>query len=939
MPEKLVLGPMSGGVKQNPLAFYIDNESFPQLVNAYPWRGRIKRKRGTSALGRLKRHFDSTSYSYTPGGTLPYRITLSGGAANLFTGPYVNASLTSFTLQANGNVIPTSLTIVDTTAAKTYTDPAGTGILVGAPSGSGTVNYATGAITIAAGASNTITVVMDYYPDLPVMGLEDLNLDTNNFASTLAFDTTYSYNIDTTNPYTIKDVSFYKNPATDAVNLPGYTPKSAQTPLTWNGQSYQQFGSVNYQNAFWVTNGTNVPFSAANIGMQFKAITGFAIITAGNGTNIPAVADITIVAHGLVHGDFLFINEVNGITGINFQTGYVTSADPQAANVVRVTFPIAILGGAYTTGGIAQYLTNRSDATKDCLRWYDGDPTINSGVNGWVNFSPPLFSALPSFGIDDSPPAQYYLVGAKVIINYKDRLLFFGPVIQTSTGTPIYLQDTVIYSQNGTPFYTSSFNGKTTSPAAILPVLVPVNQTATPSAYFEDKTGFGGFISAGYAQPITSVSPNEDTLIVAFTNRQTRFVYTGNDLVPFNFYIVNSELGTGSTFSTVNFDRGVFTTGNHGIIISNQIGSQRIDIDIPDQVFQFRLLDNGSERITAQRDFINEWIYLTYPDNEVKYKFPNQTLLYNYREGLWGIFNESYTTYGQFRRFSGYTWATIGTVYPTWGSWNDPWNSGSSTLLQPEIIAGNAQGFVIFKSDGTGESDSLYIQSFSSNTVTSPDHCLNQGDFIVISNCLGTIGANVNGKVFSVSNTTDNTFKLNSADPYQVYTGTYTGSGTIKRMYRPLIQSKQFQPSWGLGRKTRIGVQQYLFTGTNSSQVTVNIYLSQNLNTIYNFGPIVPDPNSINNSLIYSSLVYTCPESTNLGLTPANINLQMVTANPPFEESQIWHRMSTSLIGDTVQFGVSLSDIQMQDTTLTYQFAEIELHGAILELSPSQNLA
>jgi hypothetical protein len=104
----------------------------------------------------------------------------------------------------------------------------------------------------------------------------------------------------------------------------------------------------------------------------------------------------------------------------------------------------------------------------------------------------------------------------------------------------------------------------------------------------------------------------------------------------------------------------------------------------------------------------------------------------------------------------------------------------------------------------------------------------------------------------------------------------------------------------------------------------------------YNFGPIVPSDDVTNNSLIYSTIVYTCPESTNLGLTPANINLQMVTGS---QQQQIWHRMNTSLIGDTVQIGFTLSDAQMRDTTLSNQFVEIELHGFILDVQPSQLLA
>ena len=112
--------------------------------------------------------------------------------------------------------------------------------------------------------------------------------------------------------------------------------------------------------------------------------------------------------------------------------------------------------------------------------------------------------------------------------------------------------------------------------------------------------------------------------------------------------------------------------------------------------------------------------------------------------------------------------------------------------------------------------------------------------------------------------------------------------------------------------------------------------MSQNGAAPYNNGPIVPDPDSTNDSLVYSSVLYTCPESTNLGLTRANINLNMVTAA---QQSQTWHRMNTSLLGDTVQIGFTLNEAQMRDTNFNSQFTEIELHGFILDVSSSQLLA
>ena len=134
-------------------------------------------------------------------------------------------------------------------------------------------------------------------------------------------------------------------------------------------------------------------------------------------------------------------------------------------------------------------------------------------------------------------------------------------------------------------------------------------------------------------------------------------------------------------------------------------------------------------------------------------------------------------------------------------------------------------------------------------------------------------------------------------------------------MYVPLIQTKQFPTSWAIARKTRLGPQQYLLTTTANGQMTLLIFLSQNgafsfiNNGPYNTGNIIPMLDTINDSLIYSTVLFTCPESTNLGLTFANSNLQMVTAA---QQAQIWHRVNTSLLGDTVQVGFTLNDSQMR---------------------------
>lgn len=974
MGQKIIVGPgINRGLRKDVTPFNMDNDSFPTLINAYQWRGRVKRKRGTSLLNRLQREIDTesagvsgaspwtfnlftvtgitqeTNASIVPGSVeiffTPTTITgnivapgytiasdcevTTNTTTGLFTGAQVSISGVNVVPGSGPNLInggPYRIELINATHFKlgvdshtwgtwasggtwssitgallVFTDQGDGTLTSPTPGNSGTINYATGNITLitTAPAGTAVDVTFNYYPALPVMGLEDLILDPTQFPGTIAFDTKYSYNIVTADPYPIYDVNFYKNPPSGT--YVGYVAKATPTPFTWNGKDYQQFWTTNYENSFWATNGIQVPFNQNNVGMQFKTITGVIIGAVGP----PALANLTIVGHGLIVGDFVFINEVGGITGINFQTGYVTVV--VNANTVTVEFPNATLGGAYTSGGIAQYLTTNSDPTKDCIRYYTGDPTFGSG-EGWVNFMPPLSQS--NFSVGGLPAAIYYLVTARMIVAFKDRLLFLGPVVQTSGGGVFYLQDTIIYSQNGTPYYTASFTGSVVAANTVFsPLLVPANQTATANSYFEDQTGFGGFISAGISQPITTSSLNEDVLIVGFSFSKTKLVYTGNDLIPFNFFAINSELGDASTFSVINMDEGVISRGTRGYIICSQTRAQRIDLEIPDQVFEIDLTNNGNERFCATRDFINEWIYFTYNSNSNDFTYPNQTLFYNYRDNSWAIFNESYTCYGAFRRQTGFTWNTVGLIYPTWDDWNDPWDAGESTLLQQEVIAGNQQGFVIFRDEGTGEGTSLYISAIdgTTNTITSPNHNLAQGQWIIITRALGTIAPFVNGNIFQVKTRTTDTFTV--TEPL-FGVQTYLGEGLITLAYVPKIQTKQFPIAWDMARKTRLGPQQYLFTTTSNAQVTLQIFLSQNAVSAYNSPNILPNPATNDTGLIYSQVLYTCPETTNIGLTLANSNLNISTSP---QQAQTWHRMNTSLIGDTVQIGFTLSDKQMMD--------------------------
>lgn len=977
MGQKLLIGaPGNRGLQTDKTAFNIDNDSFPMLQNAYQWRGRVKRKRGTAFLCRLTRYFGSDSASYFAS---PHTLQLDGsGAANIisfyglsvgstlqpgsivvisFTNSYAITGITSaipavitattpfaigqtvYIQQVGGKTyLNNNLYIVTANGGATLTIDADATLLIYTPgtglvstvyldNGNGkftlngsivsgsSINYVTGEIVIPPEANNFVDIHTNYYLNLPVMGLEDFDNAKVDLLQTISFDTKKSYNISTASVPTIsRDVTWYKNvPSNSYTN--GSTPNVAKNRLTsfgWQGQDYQQFWTTNYQGALFTTNGISIPLDITKIGMSFVRPT---IITWNSATQMTFVIP---VSSGLRDNDFLMANEfTSGTPGneifINLQTGYITSfSDAGADRTIVVIFPYSSIPNDTYAGGILQLLTKQVNSSLDCIRWYDGDPTggtyppVTTPGLGWVNFQPPL--SLAPYSIADQPAAIYYLVGARMIYPFRDRLIFIGPVIQTSVtdAAPIYLQDTVIYSQNGTPYYTAGFVGDPVLASTIFTPIItpgrpiatdPANQIASPMAFICDQPGFGGWAQVGISQKINTCSLNENVLILGMDTHQVRMVYTSNDLNPFNFYFINSELGSSSTFSAINMDKGVLSRGSRGFVVCSQVETQRFDLDIPDEVYQINTLNNGIERVCSIRDFINEWVQFTYNNDADAGSFPNYTLQYNYRDRSWATIYESYTTYGNFRVSEVISWATL--PYSSWGDWNDPWNAGASNEGQPLVIGGNQQGFVLVKGEGEGtaEGTSLAITAFTGNIVTSPNHGLASDDFIKISGVIGTMGSFVNNFTFQIAVSDIDNFTIEPL--YQ--TGTYLGGGVITRLYIPDIRTKQFPLAWDMARKTRIGPSMYLLTKTDNAQMTLLIYLSQ----ISAFASNVFPPND---ALIYSTVLYTSPESTNLGLTPANTNLQMVTAS---NQEQVWHRVSESLIGDTVQLGFTVSPDQM----------------------------
>ncbi len=859
--ERIVISNFKTGLETDLEPFLLNNDSFPILNNARFWRGRIRKKQGSDLLGRLQRDFTTESFTTTDG-----------------AGAFTNNIKTFFSLETNSEIRPGSVTVFVVGALnETFTSTTVDGVLTGTITGTGTINYITGAITLLGSVFNAaITITYSYYPCLPVLGLEEF-VQGIQTPDTIHFDQTYSYRINQSTEIYF-DVSFYK---------------STFNRLIWSGADYEQFWGISYRNALWATN--NKP------GFHFLEIDD---ITKGSPTNIK------IIGHGLDTNDKVFVNEVLGmddsatppVTGINGKTFDVTLVDVD-------NFTINLDSGALTDPtietGIVQLLTSSLDNTRDGIRYYDGDPNGAAAPNnlGWVNFAPPL----SNLGLTGGSPD--YLVGAQAIVAFKDRLLFFGVWTQKSVGGSIQFPNRMVYSQNGTPYYVDD------------EAFTPLDQGGQGEAWFTNIPARGGFLGAPVQQEFVNASNDGDVLIVQFTNSQRRLIFSQDDSFPFYYQTIDSELGTLHTFSGIALDKGVLSIGNRGITLTTQASTVRIDDKIPDAVFdEISKFNNDEKRVTAIRDYRNEYVYWTFTpknledDNNIS-RFPTRTLIFNYKDASWSTQDDHYTHYGYYSKNETYTWATL--PFDTWTEWVNPWNFGGAGERFPLIIGGDSQGFIRRIDLGSAEASSHHISAISGQTITSNNHDINDGDYVIIESGIA-ITVDSKPSASNLPSTARRVIEIIDENNFRVdgsaFVGTLLGGGTFRKVNNYDIRTKMFPNFWGNGMGTEIGQQKYLFGRVPNGQTNAFIYT--NINDNYaandpeynNYTPVTPIVSMDENDLFFNK---------------GSVN-------------QIWKQASGSFSGATVQVQFRLSDAQMKDPIRNE--TDFVLHAIAIEISPGAEL-
>ena len=529
------------------------------------------------------------------------------------------------------------------------------------------------------------------------------------------------------------------------------------------------------------------------------------------------------------------------------------------------------------------FVTNPNGATtaNDDPIWTFKDAT------GWEVFTPQFLTA------------GDFVETARIILPFHDRLILLN-TIEVSGGNNKNYVNRCRFSQNGSPFEGG------------LPFCATAWLEQTQAGSHQ-----AGYIDATTEEEIVTAEFIKDRLIVYFERSTWELAYTGNEIQPFIWQKLNTELGSESTFSTVPFDREVLTVGTTGVHACNGSNVQRIDNLIPDQIFNVRNINAGPARVAGIRDYFTEMVYWSYPDSAQAstQTYPNQILVYNYKNQSWAINDDCITAFGYFEQQTGLTWAT---ATFSWASTSSTWSSGTNQAQSRKIIAGNQQGFMfLIEPDSNTNANAMQLTNItfdagpSEMELTIIDHTLTDNEFVRITGAQGvTITGNGIYEVTRVVNA--NTIRVFL--PSGSFVGVYTGGGTVARASQIDILTKQWNFYNNQGKNVYIQKVDFNVDKTSSGQITVDYY-----------------PSTTELSMI-----------TQAAASGAALGTSILETSPfalePLEQQQdqLWHPVFLQSDGQTIQLRIYMSPAQMIIPQVSE--ATFELNAMVLYAQPISRL-
>lgn len=553
-----------------------------------------------------------------------------------------------------------------------------------------------------------------------------------------------------------------------------------------------------------------------------------------------------------------------------------------------------------TTGNKLFWVTNGSGGNLG-----GGDPPRITDGTTWLDFTAGTWSQI---NITDT------LFNWLAMLPFRGRMVVFNTyegITAAGKGSARHFSNRIRWSTIGNPF-----------------ILFTAGPPAAGS-WRDDIRGQGGFLDIPTSEDIVSVGFVRDNLVIYCERSTWQLRYTGRSISPFQIERVNSELGSESTFSAVQFDTSLVGIGDKGVVECDSYKSERIDIKIPNFVDQFNALNSGSKRIQGVRDFQNRLAYWTIPLVQfyaaivnTNWVFPTARLLYNYENDSWAIFTDSLTALGTFQLQSS----------PTWLQVPQPWIAYQQSWLDNDvedfvIVGGNQQGFVERLDKNTVNDVSLFISNIVTagggpTVITSPSHNMQSGFVIGISGIpAASPGSDLNGGIYAIDVIDQNTFTLfsfdTSDDEFDVpvtstITGDYEGGGLINIRENFSIVSKKFN-FLDEGQNIQMGYLDVLMAAIADGEISLNVYLNYDdvtsSNTLPNnqiAGSLPPIPDTF-----FNAVIPTSPSS-------------FAVAN---EGTKFWQRVFCATRANFLTLKYTFSSAQMAGTP---QQKEVQIDAQVL---------
>lgn len=519
----------------------------------------------------------------------------------------------------------------------------------------------------------------------------------------------------------------------------------------------------------------------------------------------------------------------------------------------------------------------------------------------WNGTTWTAYKAYLNPGAGNAPATGPFIETALMIFPFHGRLLYLN-TIENDGGAALGINTNYVnrvrYTSVGSPFAVAAWYGV----------------GATDNAGNIGKTA--GFEDASTLEAIISAEFIKDRLIVYFEESTWELTYTGNEQRPFEWQKLNTELGSMATFSTIAFDKAILTVGEVGIHSCNGSNVSRIDQKIPDEIFKISNPSSESQRICGIRDYFNELVYWSVPEQNQRttQPYPTRVLVYNYQNQTWSFNDDAITTFGYWDGQPMLTWATIG---GTWEEWSTPWNSGAEGKQVRQIIAGNQEGFT-FIIDGESQNTTRNAGVLQITTMTQVingiqltiyNHMLKSGDYIYVEHTNGVVlnGSAIYQVIYStpdiiVATYPESVVEVTGNSP--TFTGTYTGGGTAARVSNYNLYSKQWNPYDKDGRNVYIAKIDFAVIKTPTGQVTVDYSASStDLSSLAG--------GQAEGSIMGTGVLETSPY-------PANLYPQEAFQN------RLWHPIYLQIDGECVQINIYMTEVQMSDPEISFKDFQIE---------------